>query len=120
MASGEDYDILVRPVNNCLIFAGEATYNDHPNTVGGALMTGMREANQILDILTMGIDFTAEVEAIAAAKRHPDSEISEVRDVIRRLDTIEPTHFHKNFVTYVCFSFGLIQTCCIRQLIMLI
>ena len=43
-----------------------------------AWMTGMREAVRIMDILTTGNDFTAEVEAIAAAKRHSDSERSEV------------------------------------------
>nr|GEX75898.1 lysine-specific histone demethylase 1 homolog 3 [Tanacetum cinerariifolium] len=95
-ASGEDYDTLGRPVNNCLFFAGEATCKEHPDTVGGAMMTGMREAVRIVDILTTGNDFTAEVEAIAAAKRHSDSERSEVRDIIRRLDTIELTHVHKN------------------------
>lgn len=95
-ASGEDYDTLGRPVDNCLFFAGEATCKEHPDTVGGAMMTGMREAVRIVDILTTGNDFTAEVEAIAAAKRHSDSERSEVRDIIRRLDTIELTHVHKN------------------------
>ncbi|KAJ0680320.1 putative spermine oxidase transcription regulator Homeodomain-LIKE family [Helianthus annuus] len=90
-ASGEDYDALGRPINNCLFFAGEATCKEHPDTVGGAMMSGLREAVRIVDILTTGNDFTAEVEAIAAAKRHSDTERSEVRDIIRRLDGIELT-----------------------------
>jgi len=32
-ASGEDYDILGRPVANCLFFAGEATCKEYPDTV---------------------------------------------------------------------------------------
>ncbi|KAK6131260.1 hypothetical protein DH2020_034995 [Rehmannia glutinosa] len=67
-SSGEDYDILGRPVENCLFFAGEATCKEHPDTVGGAMMSGLREA---------------------AARRHSDIERSEVKDIIRRLDAIE-------------------------------
>ncbi|KAI3777472.1 hypothetical protein L1987_47272 [Smallanthus sonchifolius] len=103
-ASGEDYETLGRPVNNCLFFAGEATCKEHPDTVGGAMMSGLREAVRIIDILTTGNDFTAEVEAIAAAKKHSDSEKSEVRDIIRRLDAIELTNVHKNTLLQNMFS----------------
>lgn len=103
-ASGEDYDTLGRPVNNCLFFAGEATCKEHPDTVGGAMMSGLREAVRIMDILTTGNDFTAEVEAVAAAKRHSDTERSEVRDIIRRLDLIELTNVHKNSLLQNLFS----------------
>lgn len=103
-ASGEDYDTLGRPVNNCLFFAGEATCKEHPDTVGGAMMSGLREAVRIVDILTTGSDFTAEVEAIAAAKRHSDSERSEVKDIIKRLDAIELTNVHKNSLLQNMFS----------------
>ncbi|KAL4584229.1 hypothetical protein LXL04_008822 [Taraxacum kok-saghyz] len=88
-ASGEDYDTLGRPVNNRLFFAGEATCKEHPDTVGGAMMSGMREAVRMVDLLTTGNDFVSEVEAIAAAKRHSDSERSEVRDIVRRLDGLD-------------------------------
>ncbi|GJX33907.1 hypothetical protein Tco_0245464 [Tanacetum coccineum] len=73
-----------------------STCKENPNAVGGAMMTGMREAIRIVDILTIENDFAAEVEAIATAKRHSDSERSEVRDIIRRLDTIQLTHVDKN------------------------
>ncbi|XP_023745295.1 lysine-specific histone demethylase 1 homolog 3 [Lactuca sativa] len=95
-ASGEDYDTLGKPINNCLFFAGEATCKEHPDTVGGAMMSGMREAVRIIDLLTTGNDFVSEIEAIAAAKRHSDSEKSEVRDIIRKLDAIDLTNVHKN------------------------
>ncbi|GAV76337.1 Amino_oxidase domain-containing protein/SWIRM domain-containing protein, partial [Cephalotus follicularis] len=87
-ASGEDYDILGRPVENCLFFAGEATCKEHPDTVGGAMMSGLREAVRIVDLLTTGNDYTAEVEAMEAAQR-TDSESDEVRDITTRLDAIE-------------------------------
>ncbi|PON51978.1 Histone lysine-specific demethylase [Parasponia andersonii] len=88
-ASGEDYDILGRPVENCLFFAGEATCKEHPDTVGGAMMSGLREAVRIIDILTTGNDYTAEVEAMEAVQRQSDSERDEVRDLTRRLDAVE-------------------------------
>ncbi|KAJ8538295.1 hypothetical protein K7X08_014835 [Anisodus acutangulus] len=88
-SSGEDYDILGRPVDNCLFFAGEATCKEHPDTVGGAMMSGLREAVRIIDILTTGTDYTAEVEAMEDAKRHSDVERSEIRDIMKRLEAVE-------------------------------
>lgn len=88
-ASGEDYDILGRPVDNCLFFAGEATCKEHPDTVGGAMLSGLREAVRIIDILTTGNDYTAEVEAMEAAQRQSESEGDEVRDITRRLEAVE-------------------------------
>jgi monoamine oxidase len=88
-ASGEDYDILGRPVENCLFFAGEATCKEHPDTVGGALMSGLREAVRIIDILENREDSMAEAEVMAAAQRHSDCERNEVRDMVKRLDAGE-------------------------------
>ncbi|CAA2975763.1 lysine-specific histone demethylase 1 homolog 3 [Olea europaea subsp. europaea] len=88
-SSGEDYDILGRPVENCLFFAGEATCKEHPDTVGGAMMSGLREAIRIIDILSTGTDYTAEVEFMEAARKRSASERSEIRDIITRLDAVE-------------------------------
>ncbi|XP_043708126.1 lysine-specific histone demethylase 1 homolog 3-like [Telopea speciosissima] len=88
-SSGEDYDILGRPVENCLFFAGEATCKEYPDTVGGAMLSGLREAVRIIDILSTGNDYTAEVEAMEAAQRQSDSEGNEFRDMLRRLDAFE-------------------------------
>ncbi|KAL5706572.1 hypothetical protein ACHQM5_024722 [Ranunculus cassubicifolius] len=88
-ASGEDYDILGRPVENCLFFAGEATCKEHPDTVGGAMMSGLREAVRIIDILNTGKDYTAEVEAMEAALRQTETERNEVRDILNRLEAVK-------------------------------
>lgn len=85
-ASGEDYDILARPVANCLFFAGEATCKEHPDTVGGAMLSGLREAVRIIDIFHSGNDYTAEVEAMEIAERQAESERDEVWELERKLD----------------------------------
>ncbi|PJF30810.1 MAG: monoamine oxidase [Candidatus Thermofonsia Clade 1 bacterium] len=45
-----DYDILARPVQNRLFFAGEGTLSDYPATVHGALISGEREAKRIVGL----------------------------------------------------------------------
>ena len=58
--SGADYDELSGPVlDTCgkprILFAGEHTCKEHPDTVGGAMLSGLREAVRILS-LTAGHD----------------------------------------------------------------
>ncbi|KAL4433102.1 hypothetical protein ABPG77_006529 [Micractinium sp. CCAP 211/92] len=48
-ASGQQYDTLAQPVGRRLLFAGEHTARDHPDTVGGAMLSGIREAARLLD-----------------------------------------------------------------------
>lgn len=84
-ASGKDYDILGRPVKNKVFFAGEATCKEHPGTVGGAMMSGLREAVRILDVLYNRGDCISEAEAMAATQRQSDTERSKVRDIVKRL-----------------------------------
>jgi len=42
-----DYDDLAKPVNDCLLFAGEATNRKNPATVAGAYLSGLRTAGTI-------------------------------------------------------------------------
>jgi len=50
-ASGDDYDQLAKPVARRILFAGEHTLKEHPDTVGGAMMSGVREAVRAIEIL---------------------------------------------------------------------
>eukprot|EP00887_Chlorella_sp_A99_P004915 scaffold4.g4915.t1 len=58
-ASGDDYDQLAKPVRRRVLFAGEHTIKEHPDTVGGAMLSGLREAVHALQL----------VEADAAERR---------------------------------------------------
>ena len=49
-ASMNDYEMLARPVGRRIFFAGEHTCQEHPDTVGGAMLTGLREASRILEM----------------------------------------------------------------------
>eukprot|EP01119_Soliformovum_irregulare_P015261 TRINITY_DN4278_c1_g3_i1.p1 TRINITY_DN4278_c1_g3~~TRINITY_DN4278_c1_g3_i1.p1 ORF type:complete len:637 (-),score=173.54 TRINITY_DN4278_c1_g3_i1:92-2002(-) len=49
--SPDDYDILGQPINNRIFFAGEHTSRDHPASVVGAYLSGIRAANQIVESL---------------------------------------------------------------------
>ncbi len=47
-ATGKDYDIMAEPVGGGrVLFAGEATIREHPATVHGAYLSGLREAKRI-------------------------------------------------------------------------
>jgi hypothetical protein len=53
-SSSRDYDQLAQPVQRRVLFAGEHTVKAHPDTVGGAMLSGLREAARALEIL--GVD----------------------------------------------------------------
>lgn len=50
-AGKADYRAMARPVANRLFFAGEATHSEYPSTVHGAVLSGYREADRILNLI---------------------------------------------------------------------
>lgn len=48
-SSGDDYDIIATPVGKSLFFGGEHTCRQYPTTCASAIISGLREANRILE-----------------------------------------------------------------------
>ena len=71
-ASGKDYDDLSLPVKGLVHFAGEHTCREYPDTVGGAMITGLREAKRMLSnfhkTTLAGIDPDLEMEILKATE----------------------------------------------------
>jgi len=63
--------MLARPVGRRVFFAGEHTCQEHPDTVGGAMLTGLREASRILEMDNADEEDGAGVggEALVSKKR---------------------------------------------------
>jgi monoamine oxidase len=82
-ADGTDYDKLAIPVSRRILFAGEHTIKEHPDTVGGAMLSGLREAARAIEILENdkreGARGAKEVgQAVAELKRKHASERGEL------------------------------------------
>jgi len=85
-ASADDYDELGRPEESSggrLLFAGEHTCKEHPDTVGGAMLTGWRAARHALHVMNgaSGLPFDevfklVSLEDIAGSDDSEDSDIS--------------------------------------------
>ena len=85
-ASADDYDELGRPEESSggrLLFAGEHTCKEHPDTVGGAMLTGWRAARHALHVMNgaSGLPFDevfklVSLEDIAGSDESEDSDVS--------------------------------------------
>ncbi|KAF8469670.1 flavin-containing amine oxidoreductase-domain containing protein [Kalaharituber pfeilii] len=50
-ATGDDYNLLAKPVGDSLFFAGEHTCGTHPATVHGAYISGLKVAGDVMNSL---------------------------------------------------------------------
>lgn len=59
-----DFESMSRPVGSTLLFAGEATNRQHPATVHGAFISGVREAKRVIELS----DYSPEEKAKFASE----------------------------------------------------
>jgi polyamine oxidase len=77
-ASTTDRERLGAPVGEQLFFAGEATSVDYPATVHGALMSGVRAAEEVIDVADDGskvIVIGAGIAGLGAARKLADEDV---------------------------------------------
>ncbi|KAG5439206.1 hypothetical protein PCANB_001505 [Pneumocystis canis] len=74
-ASGKDYDILAKPIEDTLFFAGEATCRTHPATVHGAYLSGLKVAQLVLESLIGPLEIPTN-EPLIPLKQKSATEIS--------------------------------------------
>lgn len=77
-ASPADRERLAAPVGEQLFFAGEATSVDYPATVHGALMSGVRAAEEVLEVAHDGskaLVIGAGIAGLGAARKLADEDV---------------------------------------------
>jgi polyamine oxidase len=73
----EDRSVLAEPVGERLFFAGEATHREFPATVHGALLSGRRAADEVIDTGAASVIIVgAGVAGLEAARRLADAGIA--------------------------------------------
>lgn len=105
-ATGEDYDVLGKPVDNKVFFAGEATCRTHPASVHGAYMSGLRAANEVLESFIGPIEMPPD-DVLIPKKNHPVRnplmDRSSIPEVRRRTDP-ESHRFKARNIKFARFS----------------
>ena len=73
-----DYDLVGQSLEN-LYFAGEATWANHPATVHGAYLSGLRAASEVLESLIGPIQLPQQLVPVAGkSKRHSTDRVDSI------------------------------------------
>ncbi|KAF9305788.1 hypothetical protein BGZ74_008867 [Mortierella antarctica] len=92
--TGEDYDLLAKPIDNQLYFAGEATSRHYPATAHGAYLSGVKVAKDILDSLIGPQSLTgssSDDEPKYSGTGSPSSQLQSMDDAHTNVDTPPPS-----------------------------
>jgi len=78
-ATGEDYDLIAKPVDDLLFFAGEASCQTHPATVHGAYISGLRAAAEIVDSILGPIQIPSPLIPLKVSQDRSNSSSSSLK-----------------------------------------
>jgi len=92
--TGEDYDLLAKPIDKQLYFAGEATSRHYPATAHGAYLSGINVAKDILDSLIGPQSLTGNTsdgESRYSSTGSPTSQLQSMDDAHTNVDSPPPS-----------------------------
>lgn len=112
-ACGYHYDILGQPVLGMgygLLFAGEHTVKEHPDTVGGAFISGVRESQRVMSLLGLpplvGRDVGLALEQVGQDPGEEETKEEPSADRIREVCMAACVFDCANLMISDCLSIG--------------
>ncbi|KAF9995366.1 hypothetical protein BGZ80_004170 [Entomortierella chlamydospora] len=119
-ATGEDYDLLAKPVDRQLYFAGEATSRHYPATAHGAYLSGIKAAKDILDSLIgpQVVDSSRHKKGLkrsndgdsgneTSSRNSPQPHLMSLEDA-NDPDSPRPTHHGPNSLSFMSLGHGFV------------
>ncbi|KAF9199705.1 hypothetical protein BGZ49_010142 [Haplosporangium sp. Z 27] len=122
-ATGDDYDLLAKPVDSQLYFAGEATSRHYPATAHGAYLSGIKAAKDILDALIgpqvvdnkhkRRVKINADMDSHddsgneTSSRNSPQPHLLSLEDA-HNPDSPKPTHSGPNLSSFMSLGHGFV------------
>ncbi|KAG0094082.1 hypothetical protein BGZ92_008491 [Podila epicladia] len=109
--TGEDYDLLAKPIDNQLYFAGEATSRHYPATAHGAYLSGVKVAKDILDSLIGPQSLTgssSDGESKYSGTGSPSSQLQSMDDAHTNVDSPPPSSSNSSMDTLPNLGHGFV------------
>ncbi|KAF9309882.1 hypothetical protein BG003_009187 [Podila horticola] len=109
--TGEDYDLLAKPIDNQLYFAGEATSRHYPATAHGAYLSGVKVAKDILDSLIGPQSLTGSSsigESKYSGSGSPSSRLQSMDDAHTTADSPPPSSSSSSMDTLPSLGHGFV------------
>lgn len=109
--TGEDYDLLAKPIDKQLYFAGEATSRHYPATAHGAYLSGVKVAKDILDSLIGPQSLTGNTsdgESRYSGTGSPTSQLQSMDDAHTNVDSPPPSSSSSSMGTLPSLGHGFV------------
>lgn len=95
--TGDEYDILAKPLMDRLFFAGEHTHRQHPSTVTGAYMSGVRVALEVARKCNLAREDDASNYMSSPVLATSETPLQIPQRTVYSSATPEPNYYHANY-----------------------